>query len=362
MPIKVSCQCGKQLSVKDEYAGKRVKCPGCGQPLSIPQLRAAGGEDGMSGLLDDAGVRSNVNRCPGCGAEISEEAVLCVMCGFDLRRGHRIKPRVGSAAELEDDEFGDLPVHGVPLLDQAERRIAEDRQQQENMSKGTPWWMLLLAFLGVVGFTAGMLAMPQEKVMKNSGMILMAAGGLLAFFFGIRLLIAAFKESVLTGVLSLFVPFYALYFVISRWDRVGGIFLFIVVGNVICGTGALMLFVFAPMFEGGDEGGDAVGLSGWQRAPVVVRIIDAPGETGLSRSPAKRRLGQSGSPSDCSLTMPATDCRSCRLSLTGDFKAAAHRRSGPLWAGEPEARERGRTLAGSNRGVAHPGVVDVGPV
>ncbi len=37
MPISVSCPCGKTLSVKDELAGKRGKCPKCGAPLTIPQ-------------------------------------------------------------------------------------------------------------------------------------------------------------------------------------------------------------------------------------------------------------------------------------------------------------------------------------
>ena len=33
MPIKVSCACGKKLSVKDEFAGKSFKCPACQKPL-----------------------------------------------------------------------------------------------------------------------------------------------------------------------------------------------------------------------------------------------------------------------------------------------------------------------------------------
>jgi DNA-directed RNA polymerase subunit RPC12/RpoP len=46
MPILVSCPCGKQLRAKDEMAGKRVKCPGCGSPVvvaavieEVPELR-----------------------------------------------------------------------------------------------------------------------------------------------------------------------------------------------------------------------------------------------------------------------------------------------------------------------------------
>jgi hypothetical protein len=39
MPIRVQCGnagCKKALRVSDEYAGKRVKCPGCGQPIAVP--------------------------------------------------------------------------------------------------------------------------------------------------------------------------------------------------------------------------------------------------------------------------------------------------------------------------------------
>ena len=38
MPTIVVCGCGKRLEAPDSLAGKRVKCPHCGQPLSIPEL------------------------------------------------------------------------------------------------------------------------------------------------------------------------------------------------------------------------------------------------------------------------------------------------------------------------------------
>lgn len=284
MPIKVSCQCGKQLLVKDEYAGKRVKCPNCGAILSIPQPQTQAGQssEGISDLLDDAGMRAGVNRCPGCGAEISEDAVLCVMCGFDLRRGHRLKARVGSAAELDDEDLGELPVHGVPLLDEAERRMAQDRIQQESLSKGVPWWMVLLGFLGVVGFTAGMIAMPQEQVMRNSGIVLIAAGSLLAFFFALRLAIEAFKESVLFGLLFLVLfPLYPLYYIITRWDRVAGVFLFVAAGGVLAGAGVIMLVVLAPLFEGGEGDGNQHGMRAWQTRPIAARVVARPFESNV---------------------------------------------------------------------------------
>jgi hypothetical protein len=41
MPILVSCPCGKQMRAKDELAGKRVKCPGCGNPVLVAEAAEA---------------------------------------------------------------------------------------------------------------------------------------------------------------------------------------------------------------------------------------------------------------------------------------------------------------------------------
>lgn len=35
MPVTVSCSCGKQLKVKDELIGKRVRCPACGTTFPV---------------------------------------------------------------------------------------------------------------------------------------------------------------------------------------------------------------------------------------------------------------------------------------------------------------------------------------
>ncbi len=40
MPIPLSCSCGKKLRVKDELAGRRVKCPACGGAIAVPAAEA----------------------------------------------------------------------------------------------------------------------------------------------------------------------------------------------------------------------------------------------------------------------------------------------------------------------------------
>ncbi len=43
MPLKVQCQhCDSRLSVREELAGKQVKCPKCGQGIRIPAAAVAG--------------------------------------------------------------------------------------------------------------------------------------------------------------------------------------------------------------------------------------------------------------------------------------------------------------------------------
>lgn len=41
MPIVISCPCGKKLRVKEDHAGRKIKCPGCATVLSVPKPAAA---------------------------------------------------------------------------------------------------------------------------------------------------------------------------------------------------------------------------------------------------------------------------------------------------------------------------------
>src|SRR5260370_13938694 len=37
MPIQLTCNCGRALRVKDEFGGRKVRCPACGKVVSIPR-------------------------------------------------------------------------------------------------------------------------------------------------------------------------------------------------------------------------------------------------------------------------------------------------------------------------------------
>ena len=58
MPIVVRCACGKEYHFKDEYAGRRAKCPACGQVVRIPGTRPAGSPSPHSPLREDRRSRT----------------------------------------------------------------------------------------------------------------------------------------------------------------------------------------------------------------------------------------------------------------------------------------------------------------
>lgn len=58
--------------------------------------------------------------------------------------------------------------------------------------------------------------------METVGMILLFIGMAIAFIYSIKLIILAFQESILWGLLYLFLPFASLYFIITRWTKCRG--------------------------------------------------------------------------------------------------------------------------------------------
>ncbi len=120
MSISVVCQqCNKSYRVNDELAGKRGKCPQ-GHALLIPQLATEAKPIDTTATREPATTVANVSsssgrgkECPSCKSKMSLEAILCVECGFDVRKGKKVLPKVERgkvAAEPEPEpEAGNRP-------------------------------------------------------------------------------------------------------------------------------------------------------------------------------------------------------------------------------------------------------------
>ena len=93
MTIKVECtSCGKVLTAKDSAAGKRAKCPQCGDIIQIPEVYEAEevggdyaddeyGDDGYDDDYDDSPDQEKRKPCPACGEMIIRGAAKCRFCG-----------------------------------------------------------------------------------------------------------------------------------------------------------------------------------------------------------------------------------------------------------------------------------------
>lgn len=112
MSIRVTCDCGKVLIAKDEYAGKKAKCPDCGNVLLVPSEEVLDAEAADQGDLDftsndEADSESDDRRaCPACGEDIKRTAAKCRYCGEILdpnlkQRSGRGSSRRGSDATAD---------------------------------------------------------------------------------------------------------------------------------------------------------------------------------------------------------------------------------------------------------------------
>lgn len=63
MPIQVVCDCGKKLTVKDELAGRRVRCPGCQEAICVPRAESRDDDWELDDSdEDDAPVKARRSR------------------------------------------------------------------------------------------------------------------------------------------------------------------------------------------------------------------------------------------------------------------------------------------------------------
>ena len=112
MAIAFSCSCGRKINAKDEHAGKRVKCPGCQQPVTVPSAGAAAKPAAMAsaGAKAAAPVRKPVAAKPAAPAPVDDDM-------YDIRddappaKGRTAAAAAAPASPWGDDDPGlDAPV------------------------------------------------------------------------------------------------------------------------------------------------------------------------------------------------------------------------------------------------------------
>ena len=263
MPIKVTCKCGQSFAAKDELAGKVVKCPKCANPLKVP---AAGQKatavaaatpmiGGLADLLDEVGLKAQHDdykgrHCPSCNAPLAQNALLCVECGLNLESGKFVR---GTGVALTKEEKKKAEGHegaAERLLDKAKYALVQEKVEQiKNVREGMPVWAILCALVVIGTLAVSMSLMPRRDAFQLSGAVCLIVCSIVAAACGLHLLILAFKEDVITGVLYLLVPFYSLYYVITRWDKCRRSFLIAVAAGLFAQLGVGMLYLATIVSE-----------------------------------------------------------------------------------------------------------------
>ncbi len=192
MAIKAKCEkCAARFQAKDELAGKRVKCPKCGEPMRISDAPAVAaqaaanagvrsapaanpaatrrppanfaGAAGFSArrdnplldLLDEAGVESMPSGplCTHCGAEMGATAIICVECGFNMATGKQLVTDTYGHDPLIDGDLTD----GQKLLARAEKEIDDSpiTAVGQDFGDGADSMLIAVVALVVMGVLVG---------------------------------------------------------------------------------------------------------------------------------------------------------------------------------------------------------------
>jgi hypothetical protein len=213
------------------------------------------GDPFLNELLAEAGVTADPNyhgpRCPGCNAPIRPDAVLCVKCGFDVRTGQRIRAQIGPS-----DQFAHLShsANAEELISKAEQEIKERPIEAESDSGGDMLMSILLAgglvFALVIAVGVGYLvfrfADAHASSMTSVARMMLIVGIPILVIGRIWLLVLAFTEGVVQGLLVLFCPCYDLIYGFSRFNSASIPVVLYFVGNG-------MLITALAMFSIGDS-------------------------------------------------------------------------------------------------------------
>jgi len=184
--IRVTCDtCGKVLKALDDHAGKKAKCPDCGNILLVPAQEVLDAEVDdqyhFSPVSSDADEIEADGRipCPACGENILKDAKKCRFCGEILDRTLKRNSR-SSGGSSSRHRGGDLP-----LADLGKRFLG-------SLADGFVGFFFLLPGFGLILAGGGEEGIDQESPLALMG-VLACVVGVLALF-GVQLYLLATRS------------------------------------------------------------------------------------------------------------------------------------------------------------------------
>jgi predicted Zn finger-like uncharacterized protein len=218
MPIDAQCgSCTTRYRVVDSAAGRRVKCRRCGNAIDLP---------GQAAPVDPFAVLSELEKTARPVAASPDAALIQYRAVMSTVAPPKT---VESATVKHGTSITDLQPGGVSALG------ARKRKREGSAFKLPGGRIIPLALLGVVLLLAGL-----SFISPIFALILMAVAYLVMLAGGLWGLIVAFRESIVCGLLCLFIGIYALYYLITRWDEMKYPFLVQIAGFGLLFLGAFL--------------------------------------------------------------------------------------------------------------------------
>jgi hypothetical protein len=211
MKTPVTCGgCHRQYEVDDRFAGKTVKCPNCGKLISIPA---------------------------------AEPAAAAAPLDFDeYQLGDPLEPAPSSFRASPDksrEERTQGQGRGRAKKKTSRRSTRRDRSRGPS-ENGVSLPMILISLTAVaIGLALVATFVPGAR--KTVGVALALPGVLLCLYGYASGIYIAFTEDDLYGWLCLLFPFYAAYYVVSRWDEMRSRLIMVIAGLTLAAIGGRFL-------------------------------------------------------------------------------------------------------------------------
>jgi hypothetical protein len=211
MKIPVVCPgCHRHYEVDDRFAGKTLKCAHCEKSMLIP------------------------------AADPPAQAASPTSSEYDLGDAHQTAPSTFRSAPARS-EYGETqtrnrarPRKQTGITAKRKKRSREPVVTAETLST-------ILIGLAAIAVVLALLGYFVPGVRKWAGLSLALPGLLLCLYGYATAVYIAFTEDDFYGWLFLLFPFYAAYYVVSRWDEMRSRLIMVGVGLVLLSVGGRFL-------------------------------------------------------------------------------------------------------------------------
>ncbi len=319
MMIVLNCPgCKKRYELDSALAGKKSRCKQCGEVFRIPVPTAR--------MIESSGPSPSAAPALGKLPPLRETAPLTGLLEGEPLPSRPVRPasRPIAAAPASvipprarpsviDDSDDEIPRPIRTSYRRARRSLADEGDSEIGVT-AFGWYTLfsgvaLLLYYAFIGIFEPDIRLAY-MVFGGGVIVLFGIGLLLCAWGNIWLVVVSFRDDVLQGLLCLFVPLYALIFILNRWSERRGVFALMSAPAVALLMNILMMLVVS--FTTGGR------LSGY---PGIISSSDTP-VPDASRVEVPPRFSPNMFPTPAPAPFPAPGPGFPRIAPRGGFAPA----------------------------------------